>query len=63
MRKITFTITEDEIREVACNENVTEQDLSDKQVQSILGIVECDEILWKDIISSIVYATREELLG
>lgn len=55
MKQITFTITEDEIRDIA------EQDLSNKQTQSILAMVECDEMLWKDIHNSIVEAIREEV--
>jgi hypothetical protein len=61
MKKVTFTITEDEIRDVARNEHITHKKLSDKQIQSILDMVECDEWLWKDITSSIIGAIREEL--
>ena len=50
MKKINFTITEDEIKDIS------ERDLSDEQIQSVLTMVECDEMLWKDIHNSIVTA-------
>ena len=53
MQKITFTINEDEIREVA------ERNLSDEQVKLVLDIVECDEMLGKDIRTAILGAIRE----
>ena len=57
MRLIRFTITEDEIRNEV--KNIAKQDLSDEQIQSVLDMVECDEMLWKDIHNSIVGAFRE----
>ena len=57
MRLIRFTITEDEIRNEV--KNIAKQDLSDEQIQSVLDMVECDEMLWKDIHNSIVGAIRE----
>jgi hypothetical protein len=57
MKRIIFTITEDEIREIANNED--RKRLSDKQVRSVLDMVECDEMLWKDIHNSIIGAVRE----
>ena len=56
MKLITFTITEDEIREVAQED--LEQKLSGKQAQEVLDTVECDEILWQDIHTSIIEAIR-----
>jgi len=53
MKQITFTITEDEIRDVA------ERDLSNEQILSVLTMVECDEMLWKDITNSIAGSIRE----
>jgi hypothetical protein len=53
MQKITFTINEDEIREVA------ERDLSDEQVKLVLDMVECDEMLGKDIRAAILGAIAE----
>ncbi len=60
MKKIKFTITEDEIREVS--KDIGWQHLSGKQVQSVLAMVECDEMLWKDINKSIIDAIRELFL-
>lgn len=57
MKKITFTITEDEIREVAQDNSIKK--LSDKQVKVILSMVECDEMLAKDINNSIIDSIRE----
>lgn len=57
MKSIKFTITEDEIREVA--EDIDINNLSDKQVKLVLEMVECDEILWEGINESIVNAIRE----
>ena len=57
MKQVTFTITEDEIRNEVTN--IAKQDLSDEQIQSVLDMVECDEMLWKDIHNSIVGAIRE----
>lgn len=57
MKYIKFTITEDEIREVA--EEIDIKDLSDKQILSVLDMVECDEMLWKDINNSIISAIQE----
>lgn len=57
MKSIKFTITEEEVREVA--EDININNLSDKQVKSVLEMVECDEILWNDINESIVEAIRE----
>lgn len=51
MRQTRFTITEDEVRELA--EEIDIRDLSDMQIQSILNMVEGDEMLAKDIRSSI----------
>ena len=51
MKRITFTITADEIMEVAeLNSSPT---LSRKEVREVLLAVECDEILWGDIRESI----------
>lgn len=61
MKYIKFTINEDEIEEIV--REIGAKDLSDVQIQSILDMVECDGIPWKDINSSIVGATREELFG
>ena len=58
MRKITFTITEDEIKEFAEKD---QENLSDEQIKLVLEMVECDEMLWKDIHNSIVGAIRETL--
>lgn len=52
MRQITFTITEDEIRDVF--KDISEHDLSDGQIKSILTAVECDEVLWEDIHNAII---------
>ena len=57
MKQITFTITEDEIRNEV--RNIAKPDLSDEQIQSVLDMVECDEMLWKDIHNSIVSAIHE----
>ena len=57
MKQIRFTITEDEIREVA--KDINRQCLSDKQIQLVLDTVECDEMLWKDIENSIISAVCE----
>ncbi len=48
MKQITFTITEDEIRKIA------ETDISDEKIQSVLTMVEGDEVLWNEIQKSIV---------
>ncbi len=53
MKFIRFTITEEEIRDVAG------YNLSDDQVKILLEMVECDEMLWKDIHNSIVWAINE----
>ena len=57
MKQIRFTITEDEIREVA--KGIDWKRLSGTQIQSVLTMVECDEMLWKDIYNSIVGAIQE----
>ena len=59
MMKISFTIDEDEVREVALCENITEQKLTKEQVKSILHFVEVDEWLWKNITTSIAGAIEE----
>ena len=56
---ITFTITKDEIKEVAEGNGI--HNLSNEQIQSILTMVECDEMLWKDINNSIISAIKDEL--
>ncbi len=53
-KKITFTITEEEIREVA--EKINYKIISKKHIKTVLGLVECDEILWKKIEESIIYS-------
>lgn len=60
MRQITFTITEDEIKDVF-KDVVERGDLSDKQIQSVLATVECDEMLWEDIRNSIISSINREL--
>ena len=57
MKYIKFTITEDEIREVA--KSINHKPLSDKQIQSVLDMVEGDEMLAKDIHNSIIGYIRE----
>ena len=57
MKYIKFTIAEEEIREIAKEINI--KDLSDKQIQLVLDMVECDEILWKDINGSIISAINQ----
>ena len=61
MRQITFTITEEEIKEVCEREEISNQKLNDKQIQSILTIVECDGVLAEDIQNSIISAIKQEL--
>lgn len=51
MKQTRFTITEEEVEELA--EELDIRDLSGKQIQSVLDWVECDEMLAKDIRSSI----------
>lgn len=57
MKYIKFTITEDEIREVA--ESINQRPLSDKQIQLVLDMVEGDEMLAKDIRNSIIGSIHE----
>lgn len=57
MKQVKFTITEGEVKEVA--ESIGQQSLSDKQVQSVLVMVECDEMLAKDIRNSIIGSIYE----
>ncbi|KKQ28401.1 MAG: hypothetical protein UU14_C0031G0007 [Candidatus Roizmanbacteria bacterium GW2011_GWB1_40_7] len=59
MRQISFTITEDEIRNVS--KDISERDLSDEQIQSVLATIECDEMLWEDIRNSIIGSIDREL--
>jgi len=59
VRQITFTISEDEIKDVV--RDIAEQNLSDKQIQSVLATIECDEMLWEDIHNSIVGSINQEL--
>ena len=58
MRKITFTITEDEIKEITEKD---QENLSDEQIKLVLEMVEGDEMLWKDVNNSIAGAIREIL--
>ena len=51
MKQIQFTITEEEVR------NLSEKELSDKQVQEVLDTVENDQVLWSQIQDSIKSAT------
>lgn len=51
MKQTRFTITEEEVEELA--EELDIRDLSGKQIQSVLDWFECDEMLAKDIRSSI----------
>lgn len=59
MIQLSFTITEDEIRDVL--KDIAEQELSDKQIKSILTTIECDEMLWGDIHNSIIGSINREL--
>lgn len=52
MRQIKFTITENEIRAVA--KKIGREDLSDKQIPEILHMLECDETLAEESISSAI---------
>jgi len=54
-----FTITENEVREVV--EEIGKHNFSDEKIQSILTIVECDPMLWKDIRNSIIRAIHYDL--
>jgi len=47
MKQIQFTITEEEVR------NLSEKELSDKQVQEILTVVENNQVLWQQMEDSI----------
>ncbi len=51
IKSIRFTITEDEVREVA--KDIGVKSLLVEQVQSVLSMVEYDEMLAKDIRDSI----------
>ena len=57
MKQIKFTITEDEVMELA--EELGIRDLSGEQIQSVLDMVEGDEMLAKDIRSSIIGSIRD----
>ena len=57
MRQIRFTIAEEEIKEVA--EKIGVKRLSVKQVNSVLEMLECDEMLAKDIETSIIGAIND----
>lgn len=59
MMKITFTITEDEIREVVESMEISKNKLTARKIKTILNYVECDEWLWKDITNSIKLAVQE----
>lgn len=59
MEQIKFTITTDEVKEIAKDNHA--KNLSDEQVKSVLEMVECDEMLWKDISNSIASAIYEVL--
>ena len=57
MEQISFTITEDVVREIA--KDITKKKLSIKKIRLVLDMVECDEMLWKDINNSITNAIYE----
>jgi len=57
MDSITFTITKSEIRDVANKFSINE--LSKKQIEEILCMVENDSSLWNDIESSIKDAIQQ----
>ncbi len=61
MRKTTFTITEDEIREVAFDMDIPKHLLSKEKIRLILDMVEGDEMLAKDINTSIRGSIHEAL--
>ena len=53
-KKITFTITSVEIKEVA--EKIGYKISSKEHLGTVLDLVECDDILWKKIEESIIYS-------
>ena len=55
MRSIQFTITSEEVEELAAGS------LNATQTEQVLKMVECDEFLWKEIERSIRSAVREVL--
>ena len=57
MKSITFTITKNEVKDVAKKYSITKP--SEKQFEEILCMVENDSVLWNDIENSIKDAIQQ----